>query len=418
MKKNYLNWAGIIAAVVLAALFVSILLTGTFTILPSATIDPLASRNAGDLMVITGTTNLPLFSTLSLSIVPASQPPEPGKGRGADASIVRGPGMTNTWSAAVDTTQITPGEYRVDAYQRTTSNVSDGSYRFTYGSLLASSRFRLNSSNGTPSGTDVRGTPGPFITVNMIGSKNIGDKFLVSGTTSLPPDTDLLYAVIQQSNTSIFTIDPKTQNETSFAGLTRTGIIGVSPGIEGINRWSFALDTTQFIPDNYRVIVTLENISTENIGKNGIFGTALLVLRESASNSTVSSLPGNGTGIFITVDTPGTRHFGERFIITGTTNLPAGTDLMVEITPSFTSDHTLIVDPKTGTMGGEFAGVMGGVPVVGGTAGINLWSMLVETATLKPSKYEINASTFTEDPATRKIIFGNVSGTAQFTLED
>ena len=252
----------------------------------------------------------------------------------------------------------------------------------------------------------------------MIGSKNIGDKFLVSGTTSLPPDTDLLYAVIQQSNTSVFTIDPKTQNETSFAGLTRTGITGVSPGIEGINRWSFALDTTKFIPDNYRVIVTLENTTTENIGKNGTFGTALLILRENLPDSAVSSSPGTGSGLFITVDTPGTRHFGERFTITGTTNLPAGTDLMVEITPSFTSDHTLIVDPKTGTMGGEFAGMMGGVPVVRGTGNINLWSMLIETATLKPTKYEINASTFTEDPVTRKIIFGNISGTAQFTLED
>jgi hypothetical protein len=104
-------------------------------------------------------------------------------------------------------------------------------------------------------------------------------------------------------------------------------------------------------------------------------------------------------------------------MITGTTNLPAGTDLMVEITPSFTSDHTLIVDPKTGSMGGEFSGMMGGVPVVRGTGGINLWSMLVETATLKPTKYEINASIFTEDTVTRKITFGNVSGTAQFILE-
>jgi hypothetical protein len=417
MKRNYLTWAGVIAAGLLVVLFVSILLTGTFTILPSATIDPIADRNTGDLMVITGTTNLPLFSYISLSILPASQPPDPTKGRGADASIARGSGMTNTWSAAVDTTDITPGDYRVDAYQRTTTNASDGTFRFTYSDLLASSRFRLDSSNGTLSGPGSREIMEPFITVNEIGKKSIGDKFLVSGTTSLPPDTDLLYAVIQQSNTSIFTIDTKTRNETTLGGLTRTGIISVSPGIEGINRWSFALDTTRFIPDKYQVVVTLENTSAENIGKEGIFGTAYLTLRETPSNSTESPSPGPGSPLFITVDTPGTRHFGERFTITGTTNLPAGDDIMVQITPSFTSAHTLVVDPKTGSMGGEFSGIMGGVPVVRGTGGINLWSMLVETATLKPTKYEINASTYTEDPVTRKIVFGNVSGTAQFTLE-
>ena len=91
MKKNYLTWAGIIAVVVLAALFVSILLTGTFTILPSATIDPIADRNTGDLMVITGTTNLPLFSTLSLNIVPASQPPDTRKGPGSRREHSPGP---------------------------------------------------------------------------------------------------------------------------------------------------------------------------------------------------------------------------------------------------------------------------------------------------------------------------------------
>ncbi len=417
MKRNYLTWAGVIAAGLLVVLFVSILLTGTFTILPSATIDPITDRNAGDLMVIMGTTNLPLFSSLSLSIVPASQPPDPGTGRRADASIARGSGMTNTWSAAVDTTRITPGDYRVDIYQRTTTNASDGTFRFTYGSLLASSRFRLDSPNMSSSGPGSKETPVPFIIVNEIGSKSIGDKFLVTGTTNLPPDTDLLYAVIQQSDTPISTIDPKTRNGTSFAGLTRSGIMVVSPGIEGINRWSFALDTTRFIPDNYRVVVTLGNTRTENIGKEDTFGTTSLILRESLSNMTVSPSPGTGSSLFITVDTPGTRHFGERFTITGTTNLPEGTDIIVELTPSFTSDHTLIVDPKTGLMGGEFSGMMGGVPIVRGTGGINLWSLLVETANLRPTKYDINASTFTEDPVTKKIVFGNVSGTAQFSLE-
>jgi hypothetical protein len=416
MKKKYLTWAGVAASGILVILFIGILLTGSFTLFPSATIDPISDRNTGDLMVITGTTNLPLFSELALSIVPASQPPDTGKGRWADASIARGSGMTNTWSAAIDTTDIIPGDYRVDAYQRSTIiNGSDS--RFTYGSLMASSRFRLNSSNVTRSGPGSRGNPAPFISVNEIGSKSIGDKFLVSGTTNLPSDTDLLYAVIQQSNTSIFTIDPKTREETTLAGLTRTGIISVSPGIEGINRWSFALDTARFIPDNYRVVLTLENTSAENVGKNGLFGSTFLVLRDTPGNNTGSSSPDPHSPLFITVDSPGTRHFGDRFTITGTTNLPAGDGIEVQVIPSFDSDYTFVVDPKTGSKGGEFSGIIGGVRVVKGPEGVNLWSMPIETASLKPSKYEVNASTYTEDPVTKMPLFGNVSGTAHFTLE-
>ena len=72
MKKKYLTWAGIVAAGLLAILFASILLTGTFTLFPSASIDPIADRNAGDLMVITGTTNLPVGAELEIGIFPAS----------------------------------------------------------------------------------------------------------------------------------------------------------------------------------------------------------------------------------------------------------------------------------------------------------------------------------------------------------
>jgi hypothetical protein len=416
MKKKYLTWAGIVAVGILAILFFGILLTGSFTLSPSATIDPIADRDAGDLMVITGTTNLPPLSELTLSILPVSQPPDTGKGRWADTSIARGSGMTNTWSAAVDTTDIKPGDYRVDTYKRTLI-INGSDTRFTYSDLLASSRFTLNNSSATTPGPGSRGNPVPFITVNKVGSRIIGDKFLVSGTTNLPPDTDLLYAVIQQSNISTFTIDPKTGNETILGGLTRTGIIPVYTGTEGINRWSFALDTTRFIPDTYRVVVTPGNTSADKIGKEGLFGSTSLVLRDTPANSIVSSSPVSNSSPFITVDTPGTRHYGDRFTITGTTNLPEGDGIMVQVTPSFTSDFTLIVDPKTGSMGGEFSGMMGGVRVVRGPDGVNLWSMQVETASLKPSKYEINASTYVEDPVTKKTIFGNVSGTAQFTLE-
>ena len=59
MKKKYLMYAGIISAAILVIMFIVILATGSFTIFPSAAIDPIPDHDTGDLVVITGTTNYP-----------------------------------------------------------------------------------------------------------------------------------------------------------------------------------------------------------------------------------------------------------------------------------------------------------------------------------------------------------------------
>ena len=415
MKKKYLNWAGIIAVAILAILFTGILITGTFTFFPTASINPAAPLDAGDLMVISGTTNLPAGGELVLDILPASGS-DAGNGVGTDAIIERGSGMTNTWSAAVDTTSLAPGEYLINV-TTLIINATDGT--ITTGNLLATSRFTLGTPAGGPAGAvNPRVNRTPFIAVNPIGTKRIGDRFLVTGTTNLPVDTDLLYAVIQQDNTSTFSLDPKTREMTTKGGATVTGLIAVFPGTEGVNRLSFGVDTTQLIPGPYIVNVsTIQgNISEGNISPGELSGSTGFTLEDSQA-----AIPAPGTGAnrtpFITVDTPGVQpFFGERLTLTGTTNLPAGDGIMVQVTPSFTSDYSVIVDPRTGAEGGFFSGIMGGTEVVRGAGNVNLWSLTIETASLRPSTYEVNASTYTQDPATKKVLFGNVSGTAQFTL--
>ncbi len=203
-------------------------------------------------------------------------------------------------------------------------------------------------------------------------------------------------------------------------GATVTGLISVLPGTEGINRWSFGVDTASLIPGPYIVNVSTirGNASDGNIAPGDLYGSTGFTLVDTSAPAT-QSVPGINDTPFITVDTPGVRPvFGERVTITGTTNLPAGNDIMVQITPSFTSDYSLVIDPRTGSAGGFFSGAMANVEVVPGTGGINLWSLTLDTASLRPSKYDVNASTFSKDPATGKILYGNVSGTAQFTLED
>ncbi len=233
MKKKYLTWAGIVSVGILVIMFAGILLTGSFSIFSPVTIDPIPDHVSGDLVVITGTTNLMAGTRLELDIVAVS--PGPGTRAGStDAFIVRGGGMSNTWSGALDTSAIPPGEYLVNAYWVNETVRSD---------LLATSRLRLTGTGPALTGSPVTGAnQTAYITVNPPGTIERGEKLLVTGTTSLPEDTGLLYAVIQQSNTSDFTVDPKTGKQEVRGGFTRSGLISVLPGTGGVNRWSFALD--------------------------------------------------------------------------------------------------------------------------------------------------------------------------------
>ncbi len=95
--------------------------------------------------------------------------------------------MTNTWSAAVDTTGFIPGEYQVQVSEMI-FNVTDGNV--STGNALATSPLRLASPSGPSLGTrGDRANQTPFIAVNAIGTKRTGEKFIVSGTTNLLADT-------------------------------------------------------------------------------------------------------------------------------------------------------------------------------------------------------------------------------------
>jgi hypothetical protein len=123
-----------------------ILATGTFTIFPSATIDTIADLHAGEMLVITGTTNLPAGEDLDLHCyrMPLSSGSEKKyDGFGGRVSIIRGSGLSNTWSFAMDTSAVVPGEYIVKVNRVIAINGSNASYKS--GDLLATSRFMLTS---------------------------------------------------------------------------------------------------------------------------------------------------------------------------------------------------------------------------------------------------------------------------------
>jgi hypothetical protein len=407
MKKKYLTWAGIVSAGILVVIFAVILLTGSFSIFSPVTIDPIPDHAAGDLVVITGSTNLMAGGRMELDIIAVSPAPViKSRVGGTDAFIVRGGGMGNTWSAALDTSAIPPGEYLVNVYWINETVRSD---------LFATSRLRLTGAKPAPAGTPATGAGQvAFIAINPPGTLWRGEKLLVTGTTGLPEGTELLYLVVQQSNTTVFAVDEKTGKQEAEGGLTRSGLITVLQGTGGVNRWSFAVDSTEFVPDQYTVIVTLGNTSTDKIGKEGIFGTAPLVVKDPILDTSASPVPENICQA-ITIDAFPGRWINRTYTITGTTGFAPGTELLVELTPTVIG---MSVDPGTKQQVESMSGILGGATVVKGNGSTNLWSLTLDQGRMDPRQqnYLVNVSNNRIDNRTYTTIDGGTYCTEPLVL--
>jgi hypothetical protein len=408
MKKKYIMYAGIISAVLLVIMFACILMTGSFTIFSSATIDPIPDHAAGDLVVITGSTNLPADTRLVLDILVVS--PDPGTNSyvgGTDAFIVRGGGMSNTWSGALDSSAIPPGEYQANAYWL--------DEKYSRSSLLATSRFRLTNTTPDPDRIVRRSANHKleFITIDRPGVIYRGEKILISGTTNLPNDTVLLYTITQQSNTSVFTMDPKTQKQDLRGGFTRSGLITLQQGDNGVSRWSFAVDSTEFIPDHYEVIVTPVTTRTVDIGRVGTFGREPLTVLEATSDRLTSQVPVTGPCQTITIAALPDTLTNQTYTITGTTSLQPGTELLFQILPTEFDSN---INRETKGFSGSITGAMGTVEVIRGTGEINTWSANFDLSKFPPKEYLMNISNDRIDPRTYETIYGDTYCSKRFTL--
>jgi hypothetical protein len=95
----------------------------------------------------------------------------------------------------------------------------------------------------------------------------------------------------------------------------------------------------------------------------------------------------------------GNHGVGERFTITGSTNLAADDHLMIEITSSS-------FKPTSKSQNAEFSGASGSVRVEPGTGALNRWSFPVDASTFKPDEYIVRVSGITVD----------VTGSTLFTI--
>lgn len=86
----------------------------------------------------------------------------------------------------------------------------------------------------------------PVIHFHPIGNKYIGDKFTISASTNLSVDSEISIEVMSSS------FDPNKKNQPGkFTGAT--GTVKVLIGGGGLNRISFDVDSTTFLPDEYIV---------------------------------------------------------------------------------------------------------------------------------------------------------------------
>jgi hypothetical protein len=201
-------------------------------------VDPVADKTTGDLLIVTGSTNFPAGTILMVSAG------SPGVGSGGDTMVRAGADGVNRFSSPVDTSMLKPGTPTI-----TVTNMigtpAQGNYR--PGTVKATATFTLK---GTYLGSDTTVQPtitkDDYIRIDPIGDHSAGDQFLITGTTSLPVGTSLIWEVMPDTGTLPVALD-----------LNARGIMAnnaVTKGDGTANRVSLAVDMSGFPQGPYVVI--------------------------------------------------------------------------------------------------------------------------------------------------------------------
>lgn len=247
----------------------------------------------------------------------------------------------------------------------------------------------------------------PFISVDPVSDKNTGDAFTLTGNTSLPAGSEILVDIHPSSldlNTGMIT-DPKTGAPMRLDdSMVVTGMFNVDKNSDSVTAWSFDVPSKKFLTGEYTATVFVYDKNKPGPGE--ISGVTTFTVH----GSQVSTV----TGQFIRVDPVGDKNVGDRFNITGTTNLPAGTEILFQAYPA--SYEPAETDPQTGAQSGEFTGATGTIKVIRGTGETNTWSADLDLSTFLPTEYLVTAAVLTGDTSNGDFTTGNPSGRLKFTV--
>lgn len=214
---------------------------------PFINVDPIGDKNIGDLVVISGTTNLPEKTAISLFRTFGNTGEEKMT---ANKQVLSGTNGINRWRFAFDSSGFRPGSYTMTV--ATGKKAVSGSAQFSLAGTFLGTDSPIYYS-GSLKASGYGGTP--TITVQPVGNRQQGDVFLISGTTSLPQGTILLYQVYPDY------FEDQSKRSPSSSPVP-PGIAGDSIVIRGdgnTNKWFCALDT-----EGYEKTTYIVNVSTVN----------------------------------------------------------------------------------------------------------------------------------------------------------
>nr|WP_319376259.1 hypothetical protein [uncultured Methanoregula sp.] len=198
------------------------------------TIDPISDKTTGDLLIITGSTNLPAGTMLMIQ----------AGNFGGNTEVNPGSNGVNRYSMPIDSSILEPGTQTITVINL----IGDLAKEYKPGTVKETSTFTLKGTflaTESPVKTTVTGND--YIRLHAIGDRSVGDQFLITGTTSLPLGTMLLWQIMPDTGTT-----PAGVNETA------SGIAGASPVTKGdgiVNRVSFAADMSKQKPGKWVVLV-------------------------------------------------------------------------------------------------------------------------------------------------------------------
>ncbi|MDD1702103.1 MAG: hypothetical protein LUQ31_03885 [Methanoregula sp.] len=414
MKKKYLTYAGIVAALLLVGMFIAICLSSfPFPFLPpSAAIDPVTSSSVDEnnMLVISGTTTLPWYANMSVAITTCLSPGNctGGSKTWTPATIIPSTdGGRSRWRGEFDLSRLQPADYQI-----TVATYSIGeNYTFIENLPLATGRFTLGDDTAAPGAIRKR-SPAvqPYIRINPL--QQTGSSLKITGITSLAPATPLEW-ILQG-----------TANATANSSPGFRGTILVTKGTAGVNRWSVQVENRTLEPTQYRVTLTGNAAGNTAPGGTVSASTTFVPAGPATSGNITALLP--VPAHFIAIDTFPDIHTEGVYVITGTTSLPAGQDLTMNVYPaSFeTGSYNFSVDAKDAGQNttlsdtGMFSGAAAGTVVVNGTGRENLWSFKLETYKFSPGEYLVNVSNDNFDLTTRTMKYGNLFSSRVFPITE
>jgi hypothetical protein len=206
--------------------------------------------------------------------------------------------------------------------------------------------------------------------IDPVGDHVVGENFFINGTAILPAGIDLTISIYRGS----FNPGIPPQRDPWYDHIPTMVLVKYYNKTGNI--WSYAVNTTGSYPDEYLVSVKYPRDSTMN-------ATAIFHLVPVGENTKGGS--GAPDKNVITIDPIPLHHQYESFTISGTTNLPPGDELLVEV---YSANHTL------GPRATDLSGAVGVVKVRDGSEGKNSWYFTVNSTDLKPDDYKVIVTSY------------------------